>query len=132
MIGLGTAIEVNDGVADSFLDIPGLTQATPPNDEIRETESKRLGPAVVIRVPTKHDPGVIQFQYETEVATFNRLNLLKGLQPDKTWKIRLNTGQWVSVSGFLKINRMLQITAEEIVTAECEVRLNTVFAAIQS
>ena len=38
----------------------------------------------------------------------------------------LGEGDLVGVSGYLKINRMAQFTAQEIIQAEGEVRLNSV------
>lgn len=130
MIGLGATLQVNDGAANAFASVTNLVTVVPPTDEQREVESKKNA-SLVVRYPTRDDPGILTFQAEYSRTEYNRLKALKGVE-GKSYKITLANGDNFSVNGFLTKATLNGQDAETITAIDCSVRVTSAFATISA
>lgn len=123
-IGLGTTLEINDGVANAFQAVAGVVSIDPPDAEVQVAESKRLdlSNGLLGKVAATSDPGQFTFQYEYDSTLYSRLDGLKGVS--KSFKITPNGGSARTVPGFIVQNKQDPIEPDTIMTATCTVQVN--------
>lgn len=126
MIGLGWKLQVNDGVADAYADINGITSLGIPDDgPVGMVEHKPLDLAnsTVTRSAALVTPGAFTFSYEFTKADYIRLAALKRVQ--KNWKVSSTDGTpWTRiVPGILSVQTLQPVVADGVVTVDVTVEV---------
>lgn len=131
-IGLGTTLEVNDGVADAFAFVDNLVNIGVPDPETGVIERKLLGltQRTIRKKAALKDPGEFAFQYEYTPARKERFDALQDGE-EYHWRFNVpptddapSTHFIRVVPGFVKSNKLDQIVPDQIVTATCVVTVS--------
>jgi hypothetical protein len=122
VFGEGTTFEVNDGVANAFAPIVGLTAIEPPDEEYPRISRKILSSTTMIKkalgVP---DAGDCSFEYEQTDVEYARVRALKNVVGvnEKTFRVTYTDGLRLSFKGVIFANKAGKANSgNEIVSAK--------------
>jgi hypothetical protein len=128
-IGYGATLEIDDGVADAFEEVPMLVTLGVPSYVTGVVESKRLDlpNRVIIKLPTLVNGGNYSFSCQFTHAQYARLVATRDLLAEKNFRVTIPDDDGdtvVTAPGILTEVKVQDLDAEKITVIDCTVEVS--------